>query len=178
RTARGVLRWSQRVDDDGALVGEAEHFAEEAAGALGLDKAVVASFTQPVAAVAAPAAPLQPDVHFNLKLGNTLSSLHGASLSAFNVRFDLEGDYYFSPRWQAFLQAGIVVGSASDATGTEPGERTFRLFPAFAGLKYTFRAEQDLRPYVSAGVGMSIVNKLFQKSDTSGITTQGVLGLA
>jgi outer membrane protein W len=86
--------------------------------------------------------------------------------------------YYFSPRWQAFLQAGIVVGSATDTTGTEPGQKSFRLFPAFAGVKYTFRARQLLRPYLSAGLGMSILNKLFRKSDTAGLTSQTVFGLA
>ena len=90
----------------------------------------------------------------------------------------LRTNYYFSPRWQAFAQAGVVIGSASDPTGVEPGEKSFRLFPAFAGVKYTFRAQQLLRPYLSAGLGMSLLNKLFQRSDTAGLTTQGVFGLA
>ena len=180
RTARGVLRWSQRVDDDAQLVAEAEKFALQAAAALGLGqpKAVPASARMAMAAVEAPAAPLEPDFHLNVKFGNTLSSLHGASLSTFNLRFDLEADYYFSPRWQAFAQAGVVIGSASDATGAQPGEKSFRLFPAFAGAKYTFRAQDQLRPYVGAGVGMSIVNKLFRNSDTAGVATQAVFGLA
>lgn len=176
RNARGVMRWSQPVEDESQLVAEADKFAVQAAAALGLDQPVHA----PIGAVAVePAAgPLDPDFHLNVKLGNTLNSLHGATLSTFNLRFDLEGDYYFSPRWQIFAQAGVIVGSASDPTGTEPGQKTFHLFPAFAGVKYTFRPQQTWRPYVSAGVGMSIVNKLFANSDTAGLTTQGVFGVA
>ena len=181
RNARGVLRWSQRVDDEAQLVAEAEKFALQAAAALGLEQpqAVPAAARAPLGAVVTEMpAPLEPDFHLNLKLGNTLNSLHGASLSTFNLRFDVEGDYYFSPRWQAFAQAGVVIGSASDPTGVEPGEKSFHLFPAFAGVKYTFRPQQLLRPYVSAGLGMSILNKLFQRSDTAGLTSQGVFGLA
>jgi TolB-like protein len=176
RTARGVLRWSQPVDDESQLVAEADKFAVQAAAALGLEQPVRA----PIGSVAVePAAvPFEPDFQLNVKLGNTLNSLHGASLSTFNLRFDFEGDYYFSPRWQVFAQAGVIVGSASDPTGTDPGQKTFHLFPAFAGVKYTFRPQQTWRPYVSAGVGMSIVNKLFANSDTAGLTTQGVFGVA
>ena len=182
RTARGVLRWSQRVNDDAELVAEAEKFALQAAAALGLEQpaAVLASARMPAAGFTAeaPATALEPDFDVNVKLGNTISSLHGATLSAFNLRFDVEGDYYFNPRWQAFLQAGVVIGSASDTTGVESGSKSFRLFPAFAGAKYTFRGQQTLRPYLSAGVGLSLLNKVFQKSSTAGVTTQGVLGLA
>ena len=184
RTARGVLRWSQRVDDDAQLVAEAEKFALQAAAALGLEQpqAVPASARLPFGAVAGepmPAPPLVPDFHLNLKLGNTISSLHGASLSTFNVRFDLEGDYYFNPRWQAFVQVGVVVGSASDTTpGATTGEKSFALIPAFAGAKYTFRALQSLRPYLGAGVGLSLINKIFQKTSTAGVTTEAVVGLA
>jgi TolB-like protein len=182
RTARGVLRWSQRVDDDAQLVSEAEKFALQAAAALGLDQpqAVPASARMPMGAVTGEIAPvvLVPDFHLNLKLGNTLSSLHGATLSTFNVRFDVEGDYYFNPRWQAFVQVGVVIGSASDATGATAGEKSFALIPAFAGVKYTFRALQTFRPYVGAGVGLSLINKLFQRTDTAGVTTEAVVGLA
>jgi hypothetical protein len=174
RNAKGVLRFSQRVESDAQLPAEAEKFAQQAAAALGLGA--------PEAGVATSAgsmeAPLEPDFGANLKFGNTLNSLHGATVSTFNVRFDAEADYYLSPRWQIFAQAGIVVGSAADPTGQTPGTKTFHLFPAFAGVKVTFRPLQQLRPYLSAGVGMSLVNKLFSRSDTSGVATQGVLGLA
>lgn len=166
RNARGMLRWSQRVDDDAQLPAEADRFAFQAAQALGLQSAPP------------PADVLDPDFSANLKFGNTLNSLHGATLSTFNVRFDAEADYYLSPSWQLFASAGVVIGSASDPTGQTQGTRTFHLFPAFAGVKYTFRALQSLRPYLGAGVGLSLVNKLFDKSDTSGIITQGLLGLA
>jgi TolB-like protein len=184
RNARGVLRWSQRVDDDAQLVAEADKFALEAAAALKLEQplAVPASARLPAGAIMAQASAaetLVPDFSLNLKLGNTIPSLHGASLSTFNLRFDLEGDYYFSPRWQAFLQAGVVIGSASDATGTQPsGSRSFNLFQPYAGAKYTFRALQPLRPYLSLGLGLSVLNKVFQKTSTAGLTTQGVFGLA
>lgn len=180
KSARGVLRWSQRVDDDAQLPAQAEQFSLQAAAALGLDAPQAAPASMRIVAplTTPEPAPLVPDFHLNVKLGNTLSSLHGASLSTFNLRFDLEGDYYFTARWQAFVQAGIVIGSASDATGAQPGEKSFRLFPAFAGAKYTFRADQPLRPYLAAGIGLSLLNKLFQKSDTAGVATQGVLGLA
>jgi hypothetical protein len=102
-----------------------------------------------------------------------------AGSRAFNVRFDLEGDYYFSPQWQAFAQAGVVVGTASDSTGAQPsGSKSFSLFQPFAGAKYTFRALKRLRPYASLGLGLSLLNKLFQKTSTAGVTTQGVFGLA
>ncbi|MCA1828619.1 MAG: hypothetical protein LC689_16985 [Myxococcales bacterium] len=179
RNARGVLRWSQRVDDEAQLVAEADKFAVQAAAAIGLEQPP-ATARAPIGGVVGEAvpAPLEPDFDVNLKLGNTLNSLHGATLSTFNLRFDLEGDYYFNPRWQAFVQAGLVVGSASDPTGAEPGQKSFHLFPAFAGVKYTFRPQQTWRPYVSAGVGMSILNKLFQNSETAGLTTQGLFGVA
>ena len=168
RAAKGMLRWSQRVDDDAQLPSQAERFALQAAQALGLHDTGAA----PDDGV------LSPDFSANLKFGNTLNSLHGATLSTFNVRFDAEADYYLSPRWQIFASAGIVVGSASDPTGQTQGTRSFRLFPAFAGLKYSFRALDQVRPYVGAGLGLSLVNKLFDKSDTSGIITQGLLGVA
>ena len=183
KTARSVLRWSQRVDDDALLVSEAEKFALQAAAALNLEqpKAVLASAQVPMGAVsgeAAPAAPLVPDFHLNLKLGNTFASLHGATLGTFNIRFDLEGDYYFNPRWQAFVQVGVVIGSASDATGTTSGEKTFTLVPAFLGAKYTFRPLQTLRPYLGAGIGFGLINKLFQKTETAGVNSEALLGLA
>ncbi|HUJ28914.1 MAG TPA: hypothetical protein VLW85_22995 [Myxococcales bacterium] len=170
RAAKGMLRWSQKVDDDAQLPVEADRFAFQAAQALGLQGNI--------AAPAPDDGVLSPDFSANLKFGNTLNSLHGATLSTFNVRFDAEADYYLSPRWQLFASAGIVVGSASDPTGQTQGSKTFRLFPAFAGAKYTFRGLQALRPYVGAGLGLSLVNKLFDKSDTTGVITQGLFGLA
>jgi TolB-like protein len=179
RTARGVFRWSQRVDDEAQLVAEADKFAVQAAAALGLETPQAAGpGQQPIAAVAAGSDALAPDFHLNLKLGNTIPSLHGATLNTFNVRFDLEGDYYFSPRWQAFLEAGVVIGSASDPTGAQPGSKSFSLFQPYAGAKYTFRALESLRPYVSLGLGLSLLNKIFQKTSTAGVTAQSVLGLA
>jgi outer membrane protein W len=167
--ARGVMRFSQRVDDDALLVPEAEKFAAQAATALGLELAPAA---------AAESAPLVADASVNVKLGNTIPSLHGATLNDFNVKFDLEGDYYLNPRWQLFLQAGVIFGSATDTSGTQPATtKSFQLFPAYAGVKYTFRALQAIRPYASVGLGLSLLNKIFQRTSTAGFTTQGVLGI-
>lgn len=183
RNAKSVLRWSQRVDDDALLVGEAEKFAVQAAAALGLEqpKAVNASAQVPMGAVAGevtPPPPLVPDFHVNVKLGNTVASLHGATLSTFNLRFDIEGDYYFNPHWQAFMQVGVVIGSATDDTGATSGEKTFTLVPAFLGAKYTFRPLQSWRPYLGAGIGFGLINKLFQRTETAGVNSEVLLGLA
>ncbi len=177
RTARGVFRWSQRVDDEAQLVAEADKFAVQAAAALALEAPPVTA-SGAIAAVAAGSDALLPDFHLNLKLGNTIPSLHGATLNTFNVRFDLECDYYFSPRWQVFAEAAVVIGSASDATGTQAGSKSFSLFEPYAGAKYTFRALESLRPYTSLGLGLSLLNQIFQKTSTTGLTAQGVLGLA
>lgn len=185
RAAKGLVRFSQKVDDDAQLVGETERFAPQAAAALGLTaSARPANALQPPPAdttAPAAAAPLVPDFHLNLKLGNTLASLKGASVTTYNVTFDLEGDYYFTPRWQAFLQATITIGSASDTTGTtSETSKSFRLFSPYAGAKCTFRPLEHWRPYLSLGVGLSFINKLFQTStgDTVGLNALAVAGLA
>ncbi|MBS2024141.1 MAG: hypothetical protein JST92_17195 [Deltaproteobacteria bacterium] len=197
KAAKSVTRWSEKVEKEPKLVDAAQRFADQVAAALGLGlapkaSALAANGGSPVAghapdtdgagnatsASAATSTPFTPDFHLNLKFGNTLGSLKGASLSTFNLRFDLEGDYYFTARWQAFLQVGVVIGSATDdSTGTN--EKSFQLVPAFAGAKYTFRAEQTVRPYIALGLGLGILNSLFKRdgSGAVGLTGEAVFGL-
>lgn len=165
--AKSVTRWSENVADDAQLPVQAERFADHAALALGLPHGDLPLLP----------APFTPTVSFNLKLGNTYQSLKGASLSAFQARFDLEGDYYLTRAWQLYLQAGMVVGSASDATTSS---QSFQFIPIGLGTKYTFRAAELVRPYVGLGLGAKIIGKLLHPSDSGkvGFDTVALAGLA
>ena len=173
RAAKGLVRFSQKVDDDALLVTEGERFAAQALTALGLAPVAVAEPAQQQA--------FRPEVLLNVKLGNTLPSLKGATISNYNVTFDLEGDYYLSARWQLFLLTTITVGSATDATGQsgDTSSKSFRLFSPYAGVKVTFSPQESLRPYLGLGVGLTIMNRLFSTStgDTVGLNGLGVGGL-
>jgi hypothetical protein len=171
RAAKSLVRFSQKVDDDALLVTEGERFAAQALAALGL-----APSPEPAQQQA-----FKPEVLLNLKLGNTLPSLKGATISNYNITFDLEGDYYLSPRWQLFLLTTITVGSATDSTGTsgDASSKSFRLFSPYAGVKVTFSPQESLRPYVGLALGLTIMNRLFSTStgDTVGLNGLGVGGL-
>jgi hypothetical protein len=89
--------------------------------------------------------------HIALKLGGSLQV----------GRINLEYDYYVRPWLQILLQGSMFISKAG-----------FSAVPAGVGAKYTFRAEQELRPYAGGLVGVSIVGKSLRPNLT------GLTGLA
>jgi hypothetical protein len=150
--------------------------------------------------------PESPLFHFNLKLGNTLSTLDGFDFSAFTLRFDLELDYYIRPYLTAFIEVGLAIGNAentsksdsepasasateeeqeeeealsADEKGSAGGKGSFSLVPVKVGLKYDPLHQYSVRPYVGVGVGLGILSDLVE-ADSREITLSfsGILGVA
>ena len=120
----------------------------------------------------------EPDFHLNVKLGNTVPALSGFKFSAFNLRIDLEGDYYIRPFLLAFLEAGIVLARTQAESG---GEGTnFSLVPVDLGLKYLFRHDKSVRPYAGLGLGLGIVAAFVDPASNGklGLNLNGLVGVA
>jgi len=117
----------------------------------------------------------ETDFHLNLKLGHTLPALKGFQFDTFTLKFEIEADYYLRPYLLAWIEIGLVVGKAEAASE----EGNFSLVPVAAGLKYVFRDDKSLRPYVGFGLGLGIVASLVKPAERNlGLHFNSVIGAA
>jgi TolB-like protein len=180
RSVQALARLREDAASEGDLPAAADRVADRAAEAMGLAPAPT-PLAGPAPEKAAPTAPAAAPAeeptrgHLNLKLGQSVAGLEHFQLGALNLHLELEGDYYFSPGWLIYLQVGLIIGGVKNADGTQSG--VFSLVPAGTGVKYVFRGDKDLRPYLGLGIGLGFLGQLLQGNGNLGVVSFRVNGL-
>jgi len=96
-------------------------------------------------------------------------------LGQLSLHLSLEGDFYFTRALLGYLEVGFVLGTAKNG-----GVGSFTFVPAGLGVKYQFRDDKDLRPYVGLGLGLGFLTSLLGGSslDSVAFRVDGRGGLA
>jgi TolB-like protein len=152
RTATSLVKSAQTAGSEEELPNAALAMARDVSASIG-NSAVATAATAPTTSASVPTStghdvssgsvsstkpaeePLVPTVGLNLKLGNTLPALLGnglPQLNNFNLRLDIEGDYFVTPHFLPFLDASLVL--AHDSTN-----QSLQFVPLLLGCKYQFR---------------------------------------
>ncbi|MBI5548270.1 MAG: hypothetical protein HY901_30690 [Deltaproteobacteria bacterium] len=117
-----------------------------------------------------------PSVILNLKFGSTLASLQGFDVDTFSLRFDLEGEVVLRKWLHGYIEIGLLMGRAkSDETNAEG---SFSLIPAGSGLKYVFRPDSALQPFIGLGIGMGYFTALLDSNGGVAFRVDGTTGVA
>ncbi|HEY3446402.1 MAG TPA: hypothetical protein VGK67_08550 [Myxococcales bacterium] len=147
RTAKDLKRFRVDAPSDDDLPPAADRLGDQIAESLGLSPAEAdAELVSSMHLVGGPV------VLLNVKLGSTLAGLEGFSVDAFTLRFDLEGEVVLSSWLHGYVEIGLQIGQAKSNTTQAQG--TFSIVPAGTGLKFVFRSDAALRPFVGLGFGL------------------------
>lgn len=176
-SAQALVRMRRDVASEDELPGASDGVADESARALfrALGRPLPMELTPKIEMPPLPPTVAPTTWHLNFKLGNTLPALAGFTFEGFVLKTDLEFDWYLTPAVLAYIEAGLVVGRATDSTRGG----TFSLVPVSAGAKYQFRGDHELRPYLGAGLGFGILSAFFGgEQGEVGVNVKAVGGVA
>ncbi|MGC4118246.1 MAG: hypothetical protein QM765_27580 [Myxococcales bacterium] len=157
RTAKDLHRFRVDAPSDDDLPAAADRLGDQIAQSLGLSPAEAdAELVSSMHLIGGPV------VLLNVKLGSTFAGLEGFSVDAFTLRFDLEGEVVLTSWLHGYLEIGLLVGQAK--SNTTQAEGTFSIVPAGTGLKFVFRSDAALRPFVGLGFGLAYFTALLDSS--------------
>ena len=71
---------------------------------------------------------------------------------------DIDFEYYFAPNWSAELVLTYPQSQTVTVSGTDIG--TFKHLPPVITAKYGFLPDSDFRPYVGAGLNITLISSV------------------